>query len=237
MSKLNCLIVDDDRMSRALMTRFCAKIDDLNVVGICQNGLEALDFLSANSVDLLFLDVEMPDLTGVELLQCSQQLPTIVFISSKREYAVEAFAYRELVADYIPKPATLPRLLTAIERVRKKLAPTPAPETASTTAKDYIFVRSDGRFVRINLGSLMYVENVGDYVLFKTEAEQYLVHATLKNIAGRLDHPDFLKVHRSYIINLSKIVDVKDGSVVVRKKVIPVSRAHRSVLLERIDPL
>ncbi|KAA3631198.1 MAG: DNA-binding response regulator [Bacteroidetes bacterium] len=228
---MKCLIVDDDKLSRVSLERLCQKMDNLTVVGTCANGLEALEFLSANKIDLLFLDVEMPELTGVELLQSTSQLPLIIFISSKKEYAVEAFEYKELVVDYIPKPATMPRLLKALERVKQKLN-----SNESTQTKDYIFVRSDGRFVRIKLDDLLYVENVGDYVLFKTHEEKHLVHGTLKNIAEKLQHPNFLKVHRSFIVNLSKIVDIQDNSVLIDKKIIPVSRAHRNALIDKIDP-
>jgi len=229
---MKSLIIDDDKLSRISLERLCQRIEDLTVVGTCSNGLEALDFLSENIVDLLFLDVEMPDLSGVELLKSSNQLPLIIFISSKKEYAAEAFEFNELVADYIIKPATLPRLLKAIERVRQKES-----KSTSLRIKDYIFIRSEGRFVRINLNTLLYVENIGDYVLFKTIDGKFLVHATLRNIAQKLQHPDFLKVHRSYIINLSKIVDIQDNSVLIDKKIIPVSRAHRNILLDKIDPL
>ncbi len=229
---MRCLIVDDDKLSRMSLKKLCDKVDDLEVLGTCEDGLQALQFLSNNAVDLLFLDVEMPGLSGVDLLQSSDQLPLIVFISSKKEYAAEAFEYKDLVVDFIPKPATLPRLLKAMESVRKKRS-----KEESLRVKDYIFVRSDGKFVRINLNDLLYVENVGDYVLFKTSEAQFLVHATLKNIARKLQHPDLLKVHRSYIINLSKIVDIQDNSVLIDKKIIPVSRAHRNLLIEKIDPL
>ena len=229
---MKSLIIDDDKLSRISLERLCQRIEDLTVVGTCSNGLEALDFLAENIVDLLFLDVEMPDLSGVELLKSSNQLPLIIFISSKKEYAAEAFEFNELVADYIIKPATLPRLLKAIERVRQKES-----KSTSLRIKDYIFIRSEGRFVRINLNTLLYVENIGDYVLFKTIDGKFLVHATLRNIAQKLQHPDFLKVHRSYIINLSKIVDIQDNSVLIDKKIIPVSRAHRNILLDKIDPL
>lgn len=229
---MKCLIVDDDKMSRLSLEKLCQKIDGLTVAGTCADGLEALQFLSNNTIDLLFLDVEMAELSGVELIQSSEQLPLVVFISSKKEYAAEAFEFKELVVDYIIKPATLPRLLKAMERVKGKIQ-----EKDSAQVKDYIFIRSDGRFVRISLDDLLYVENVGDYVMFKTNEEKYLVHGTLKTIAEKLQHPNFLKVHRSYIINLSKIVDIEDNSVLIDKKVIPVSRAHKNLLLERIDPL
>lgn len=229
---MKCLIVDDDKLSRMSLQKLCGKVEGLTVAGTCSDGLEALQFLSENTIDLLFLDVEMAGLSGVELLQSSSQLPLIVFISSKKEYAAEAFEFKELVADYIIKPATLPRLLKAIERVKRKMG-----QKESIVAKDYIFIRSDGRFVRINLDDLLYVENVGDYVQFKTKDGKYLVHGTLKTIAAKLEHPNFLKVHRSYIINLSKIVDIEDNSVLIDKKVIPVSRAHRHLLLEKIDPI
>jgi len=229
---MKCLIVDDDKLSRISLEKLCQKIEDLTVVGTCEDGMQALNFLASNTVDLLFLDVEMPGLSGVDLLQTSDNLPLIIFISSKKEYAAEAFEHNDLVVDYIPKPATLPRLLKAVDRVRKK-----KDKAEPLRVKDYIFVRSDGRFVRINLHDLLYVENVGDYVLFKTTDGQYLVHATLRDIAQKLQHPDMLKVHRSYIINLAKIVDIEDNSVLIAKKVIPVSRAHRNTLIERIDPL
>lgn len=229
---MKSLIVDDDKLSRLSLEKLCQKIEGLTVAGTCADGLEALTFLSNNTIDLLFLDVEMAGLSGVELIQSSEQLPLIVFISSKKEYAAEAFEFKELVVDYIIKPATLPRLLKAMERVRQRMQ-----EKESPAVKDYIFIRSEGRFVRINLDDLLYVENVGDYVLFKTNQDKHLVHGTLKTIAEKLQHPNFLKVHRSYIINLSKIVDIEDNSVLIDKKVIPVSRAHRNLLLERIDPI
>lgn len=229
---MNCLIVDDDRMSKIALEKLCEKIDNLTVAGTCPNGLEALEFLSKNTIDFLFLDVEMAGLSGLELIQSSEQLPLIVFISSKKEYAADAFDFKELVVDYITKPATLPRVLKAIQRVKQKLK-TRAP----LIVKDYIFIKADGRLIRVSLKNLLYVENVGDYVLFQTVDGKFLTHATLKNIAEKLQHPDFMKVHRSFIVNLSKIVNIEDNSVLINKKVIPISRAHRNQLLERIDPI
>ncbi len=232
MTIMKCLIVDDDEMARVSLRSLCQRIEDLEIAGVCEDALQALDVLHQQAVDLIFLDVEMPQLSGVELVRSVEQLPFIVFITSRPEYAVDAFEFKELVVDYITKPVSLPRLLKAVERARKKIT-----EEQSLQGKDYIFVRSDGRLVRIDLKHLLYVETVGDYVRFKTDTGSFIVHSTLKGIDDKLQHPDFLKVHRSYIINLSRIVDIEDNSVLIDDKVIPVSRAHRNLLHKRINPL
>ncbi len=230
---MKCLIVDDDEMSRIALSKLCERFEDLEIAATCESGVKALNLLNKEAFDLLFLDVEMPELSGVELARTAAELPHVIFTTSNPEYAVEAFEIQELVVDYITKPVTFPRLLKAVERARKVLA----PKDVSVSDKGYIFVRSDGRLVRIDLEELLYVETVGDYVRFKTADAAHLVHGTLKSIDERLAHPDFLKVHRSFIVNLSKIIDIQDNSVLIDDKVIPVSRAHRNILLKKIDPL
>jgi two-component system response regulator LytT len=233
MDPLKSLIVDDDAMARTSLDIFCKKVEEVEVVGVCENALEARNFLKENEIDLLFLDVEMPGLTGVELVQTTDHLPDIIFISSRKEYAADAFEFQDLVVDFIPKPVSLPRLKVAIERALEKRK----EEEALSLQKDYVFVRSEGRLIRIDLNDLQYVETVGDYVAFQTSKEKFMVHSTLSNIDKKLEHSDFLKVHRSYIVNLSKIVDIADNTIVIGKKVIPVSRAFRPILLKRINPL
>lgn len=227
---MRCLIVDDEEMSRKNLQLLCEKIEDLQVAGVFHNALDAFYWLQKETVDLIFLDIEMPGLSGLELVKSAPQLPMVIFTTSKTDYAAEAFDLKEIVVDYITKPVTMPRLLKALERVKKTNAASPL-----TVELNYIFIKTDKRLVRIDLEDLHYIETVGDYVLFKTKDQQHIVHSSLKAIDEKLRHPNFLKVHRSYIVNLTKIVDIEENTLVIEKKVIPVSRAHKSLLMQKIN--
>ena len=230
---MNCLIVEDDEIARLSLLKFCEKIEGIDIVAVSENVSDALEQLQSHPIDLIFLDVELPGTTGIDLVREMDDLPLIIFITAKKEYAADAFQYRDKVVDYITKPVSLPKLLNAVQKGRDMLS---TPNT-SQSAQDYLFVKSDGRLVRIDIEELEYIETVGDYVRFKTANSQHMVHSSLKNIDSRIDHPDMMKVHRSYIINLSKIVDIEDNSVLIGKTIIPISRAHRSKLWKRLNPL
>lgn len=229
---MKCLIVDDNEMSRIALQTLCRNINEVEVVGLCQNASEAMQLLQEQEVDLLLLDIEMPDITGMDLVKSLEEIPLIIFITSKTEYAAEAFALREWVVDYLTKPVNLPRLKKAIQAAQK-MAETEEPKQF----EQYIFVRASGKIVRIDLTEIEYLETVGDYVRFKTGKQSILVHGTIKNMESKLQHPDLMKVNRSYIVNLSKIKDIEDHSILIGEKIIPVSRAHRGPLLKRINPL
>jgi len=227
---MRCLIVDDDEMSRKLLATMCAQLEGIEIVGLCENAMQAIPLLEKEEIDLIFLDVEMPDMTGMDMVKSISRLPQIIFITSKQEYAVEAFEHR--VTDYIQKPVQLPRLVKAVERAReiqgKRLA----------NNMDELYVRVDGKLVRLDLREVLYIESIGDYVIFHTEKkEKFIVHSTLKNIDDKISNPKFLKIHRSFIVNLSKIVDIQETNLLIKDKVIPISRAHRSVLMNHIKTL
>jgi DNA-binding LytR/AlgR family response regulator len=227
------IIVEDDPMARASLEMMCEKIDTIEHVQSFDNGLDALSWLKKNKVDLIFLDIEMPDLSGMELVKSVDDLPQIIFTTGHTEYALEAFEYQ--VTDFVPKPVQLSRLLKAVDRA-EELAKADGASTAGEQENE-IFVRVDGRYIRLPYESILYVESLGDYVTFVTDTKKHIVHSTLKNIDEKIKSKDFLKVHRSYIINLSKIVDIEENNLVIKDKVIPVSRAHKPALMERIKPL
>ena len=248
---MRCIIVDDESMSRAHLAHLCKRIDSLEIVGTFSDALAAYRFLTTETVDLVFLDIEMPDFSGIELVQQLQQPPAVIFISSKEGYALKDFDFIESVVDYLLKPVTLPRLLKAIERYQQQMktedhpvrqtVPPPADShplvMPEETAARHIFVKTERKFVRIDLNDLLYVETIGDYAIFKTTHQQYTVHATLKSIDERLNYPNFFKVHRSFIVNLDKIKDIEDNNLIIKDKVIPISRTHRAQLMDRIMPL
>lgn len=230
--KLNCIVVDDDLMARKSLERLCEKNEHVDLLGVFENGQLALDFLSTHdNVDLMFLDVEMPELSGIEVLEKLTVLPMVVFITAKTEYAYEAFEFSAL--DYMRKPITMPRfeqsVLKAVETMQKR--------QAFREESNEVYVRDNGRFVRVPCEDILFFENVGDYVRVKTEKSQHIIHGTLKSIDEKLNDARFLKVHRSYIVNLSKIKDIEENSLVIEKTVIPISRANKGELLGRLKIL
>jgi DNA-binding LytR/AlgR family response regulator len=247
---MRCIIVDDEQMSRVHLTHLCKQIDSINIVGVFPDAMSAYRFLAEETVDLVFLDIEMPDFSGIELVRQLSNPPAIVFITSKQGYAATTFDFIETVVDYILKPVSLPRLLKAIERYQRHQMPlegkrqllrSASPPTTEQEVKGdgprHLFVKTDRKLVRIDLDDLLYVETVGDYSIFKTIDKQYTVHATLKSIDERLNATNFFKVHRSFIVNLDKIKDIEDNSLLIDNKIIPISRTHRTQLMERIMPL
>lgn len=230
--KLNCIVVDDDLMARKALERLCEKNESLELMGIFENGKLALDFLSnTEGVDLMFLDIEMPELSGIEVLEQLPVLPMVIFTTSKTEYAYEAFEFSAV--DYIRKPITMPRFEQAVG----KAVATMQRRQAFRAESNEIYVREDGRYIRLPCDEILFFENVGDYVRVKTTKAQYIIHGTLKGIDEKLNDPRFLKVHRTYIVNLSKIKDIEENSLVIEKTVIPISRANKGELLGRLKIL
>ncbi len=224
---MNCIIVDDEAMARELLSDYCEKVEGVNVVAVCQDGLEAMTALSKHTVDFIFLDIEMPELSGMDLIKSSQNLPEIVLTTSSTEHALEAYEYK--VADYLAKPISFPRFLKAIERIREIYK-------SEGDTKEEIFVKVDGRFVKLRLDEILYIETLGDYVVFVVDGgKKYIVHSTLKNIEDKIKDQNFLKVHRSYMVNLSKIIDIEESNLLIADKVIPVSRSQKPVLMKRIN--
>jgi len=227
---MRCLIVDDDEIARKSLEMMCEKIEDIAVAGTCVNGLDALNFLKKEEVDLVLLDIEMPELSGMDLVKMIPAMPPVIFTTSMKDYAIEAFEYH--VTDYLQKPISFQRLLKAIERAREIHGKRVSREM------EEIYVKVDGRFVRLDLKDILYIESIGDYVVFHTEKkEKLIVHSTLKNIDSKINNNKFLKVHRSYIVNMAKVVDIEETNLVIKDKVIPISRAHKPVLMNYIKTL
>ncbi len=236
--KLKCVIVDDELMARLSLERLCEKREELEILGIFDQPTECLNFLRQHVIDLLFLDVEMPGLNGLELLYQLSYMPSVILTTSKTEYAYDAFQYQ--VTDYIKKPISLPRFMQAVDKVVEKRGTTkPTVSVAPVKENDVneIYVKTEGRYIRIVYDNILYIENVGDYVKIRTLTGSHIVYATMKNLEEKLNPKYFFRVHRSFIINLSKIVDIEESNLVIADKVIPISRANKPELLEKLNIL
>lgn len=231
--KLRCLIVEDEIMAMKSLTKLCEKMDRLDLVGTFDNGKDALAEIEKKSIDLIFLDIEMPEMTGIELLEQLSVTPQIIFTTGNKEYAYEAYEYD--VTDFLKKPITQLRFLKAVEKAIFRQEQLDAIATASS--KNEIYIRTDGRYVRVGYDDILFFENVGDYVKVITESGNHIIHGSMKSIDSRIQHPRFLKVHRSYIVNLDKVKDIEDNTLVIEKSVIPISRAHKPILMRTINLL
>lgn len=231
---MNCLIVDDNKIARVTIRQLAGQVSDLEIAGECENAVEAYNFLKENKVDLILLDIELPEMSGIELTKnLRKPSPLIIFITSKKEYAVEAFELN--VVDYLVKPITASRFLQSIDKAREVLAS--GTEQVSIEPDEFIFIRDGNIIRRIKADDILYAEAMGDYVKIHLPNKFYAIHTTLKSVEERLATHRFVRVHRSYIVGINKIDGIQDGALVVNGKSLPVADAYRSSLNKRLNIL
>ncbi|AXG72884.1 DNA-binding response regulator [Flavobacterium arcticum] len=244
---MNCIIIDDEAMARAIIAQMISKDPSLVLAAEFSNAIEAIKYLNGNSenIDLIFLDIHMPGFTGFDFIQTIKTPPAVILITSDKNFAIEAFEY-ECIVDYLVKPLTEDRFLKAVRKAHAKkqdlqqvatTAPSSVEQEKPVDTTTEFYVNIDRRLIKIDVASINLVEAKGDYIQIKTETKNYTVHSTLKKIEEKLPTSLFLKVHRTYIINIKKIIDIEDNSVLIAKDVIPVSRANRPELMKRLNML
>ncbi|WP_435578994.1 LytR/AlgR family response regulator transcription factor [Gilvibacter sp.] len=238
---MKCIIIDDEAMARAIIEQLCQQTDDLDVVAQFDNAIEAIKFINKNEVDIIFLDIHMPTFSGFDFLDTVTKEVQVILTTSDPQFAIEAFEYPR-IKDYLVKPVTLPRFLKMVEKLKAQpkassaTAPAAASSSGSTEGKE-LYVNIDRRLIKIAFDQIFLIEAKGDYILIKTHEKNYTVHSTLKKIEEKLPESQFIKVHRSYIINFTKIVDIEDNSVLIERDVIPISRSNRPELMKRLNLL
>lgn len=236
-STLRCLVVDDDPFSVQVVLNCIANTPFLTAAGSFTNPVEAAENLRTNPVDLLFLDVEMPVLSGLDLLRTLQHPPLVVLITSSKDYAVEAF--EQAVVDYLVKPVSYPRFLQASQKAlemaeRAAATASDAIETVAPDA-DYTFVKVDNKLVRVNFDDVRYVEALGDYVHVVTGQSKLIVYSTMKAVEEKFPASRFVRVHRSFIVNFNRIQALEDSAVVVEGKHIPVGQTYLREVMQRLN--
>ncbi len=236
---MNCIIIDDEEMARAIIAQMVTVHKELNLVQEFSNAMQAIKYLNQNDVDLIFLDIHMPDFTGFDFIQTIKNPPKVILVTSDKNFAIDAFEY-ECIVDYLVKPITQERFEKAILKANAAQISSSSPKETKTVAEDNaneFYINIDRRLIKIEFNLVNIVEAKGDYIHIKTEGKNYIVHSTLKKIEDKLPKDLFLKVHRSFIINTKKIIDIEDNSVLIAKEVIPVSRTNRPELMKRLNLL
>ncbi|HXD79197.1 MAG TPA: LytTR family DNA-binding domain-containing protein [Puia sp.] len=236
--KLSCIIVEDIQIAADFLRKFCEKSDLVEVRGHFLNVTDALEFLDRERVDLLFLDVEMPGANGFDLLDRLTYSPMIILTTSKTEYAFNAFQYH--VNDYLKKPFTYKRFLEAIGKLQQQTADVAQgqPPVATAPAETgFLFIKADDKLTKIRIDDILFLESMRDYVKFVTPSKSYVTYSTLKNMEEKLNGQTFLKVHRSYIVNLAKIDDIRGNTIYILGNQIPIGKGHKDGLESRLNIL
>lgn len=230
---INCLVVDDEPVARKGIGRYVEQTPFLTLAGSCKSALEANNFLHQQVVDLLFLDIQMPDITGTEFVRSLSTPPAVIFTTAYREYAIEGFELNAL--DYLVKPISFQRFLKAankalahFETQRNNAAP------QAEIGFDYFFIKSDGQFIKIRLDDVLYFESEKDYVFIYTKEKRYLTLLSLKQLERDLPPDKFMRIHRSFLVSLDKVDLMEGNQLVINGKHIPVSRSLQETLFNNL---
>ncbi len=234
------LIVDDEFLARKLLQDYVSKMPELQLAGTAQNAFEAYSFCKEHHVDILLLDIHMPDLNGIELARTLKSVPAVIFTTAYSEYALES--YEVSAVDYLLKPIALPRFMQAIEKAIARLGghaaatETADPPSATPPAEggSYLMVKADYKLYKINFDELYYIEGQHEYVSFYTKARRITALYSLKSLEDTLPRDKFVRVHKSYIVSIDHISEVEQLSVTVAGQKIPIGGSYREALLERL---
>lgn len=232
---LNCIIVDDEPPAHKVLENYIRKIRSLKLIGNCYNAIEALNFLHENKVDILFLDINMPGLSGLEMLKTLQSPPIVILTTAYSEFALESYEFG--VTDYLMKPIRFDRFLKAINRVIQLRSSSSAPpEAGENTAQEKetsVFIKVDGILRKVHFSDILYVESKGNYVRLHSSSERLLTADTLSNMTKRLG-VGFVRVHKSYVVNLEQITGLEGNRLLIGAEKIPIGNSYRQEVLKVI---
>ena len=229
---MNCIIVDDDDQIRLLMETLIKESDFLHLVKNCSSAMEASNVLLKEKIDLIFLDVEMPKMSGMEFLRTLEGVkPLVIIITGNREYAAEAYDFE--VCDFIVKPINHSRFLKAVSKAKKIFD----AKDNKPLNNDTFFVKFNSLLLKINTIDIFWIEALADYCAVHTSDQKYIVHSTMKEILNKLPKNDFIRVHNSFIVRVDKISTIEGSNLYIGKQTIPISRAKHKDLMNRIKLL
>ena len=237
--KFNCLIVDDEPLARSLLSDYVRKVPQLNLVDTLSSPLQVMDALHKNEIDIMFLDVQMPDLTGISLLKALQKKPLIVLTTAYSEYALEG--YELDVADYLLKPITFERFLRAVDKITQRLnernapASIPASKPPVETTQPFVFVKDGTKLIKVRIDEILYVEGLKDYVTIHTKGQKIVSLQRLKTLEEELPPDKFIRVHNSFIVAFNAIDVIHKNDVQIGPAMIPIGETYKKSFREFID--
>jgi DNA-binding LytR/AlgR family response regulator len=233
MKKVQVLIVDDEPLAQSILESYFLKLSGFEIAGKCKNALEAFSFLSKNDIDVMMLDINMPEINGIDFLKTIKEPPNVIFTTAHAEFAVESYEHNAI--DYLIKPISFERfmkginkLLEVIQSESRSMVQEPAAAPVPDQKDNIIFVKSNGKLIKVDINELCFVEGLRDYVCFWTEKQKIVVHGTMKHFEELLSRfPAFLRVHKSYIINLNYVTEIDGNCIRIRDQSITIGNTYR----------
>lgn len=227
--KYNVLIVDDEFLARKLLSEYVSKVDFLQLIDTCSDATKAMEVINEEHIDILLLDIQMPDISGMEMLKLMNNKPAVILTTAYSEYAVDAFALG--VVDYLLKPFDYARFLQAVN----KAVNTISTETQSDAVNDYLMVKADYKLYKVNFDDLLFIEGQHEYVTFHTKTKRITALYSLKNLEDTLPKDRFVRTHKSFIVSIKNIEDIDKLNVTVAGNKIPIGASYREALIERLS--
>ncbi len=231
MNRINCIIIDDEPLARKGLKEYIADLDFLDLVGEFDNPLKAAEMISRGEAQLLFLDIQMPKITGLDFFKTLQAPPPVIFTTAYPQYALEGFEVNAL--DYLVKPVSFERFFKAVLKA-KEFYEVRDTNTKEAGSGEYFFIKADNKLVKILYEEVLYVEALQNYVVIHTQAKKYMTYLTFKSVEDYLPADKFLKVHKSYIVAASKIDSIEGNDIKIGQQHIPISRNQKDDVKEKL---
>ena len=229
---IKCIIIDDEVLAIHVIEAHLKNFDTIEIIGTYTNPLKAIELIESKEVDLIFIDIKMPQMSGLEFVESLNYKPEIVITTAYREYAVKSYEIN--VLDYLIKPIPFNRFLKTINKVYQKININTKEEDISMQQEPHIFLKANKKLVKINLNDIIYIESLKDYIKVVTELGNFVVHKTLTSITEELISTMFMRIHRSYTISISKVIAIDGNRVELPGKNIPIGRNYVKKTEERI---
>ncbi len=235
--KTNCLIIDDEPLARDLMRSHIGKLENFNIIAECGDAMKALHELRTNQVDLMFMDIQMPQITGIEFLKTLKNPPKVVITTAYREYAIDGFELD--VVDYLLKPITFERFLKSVNKyyqvTQDEVQSNNPMVEMSQVEEPFIYVKENKRVIKVNLNEILYVEGLSEYVQIYTDKKKIVTKTSMTNMEEKLSSEGFLRIHKSYIVSCAKIEAFTAQCIEVPGKELPIGRSYKNAVLEALQ--
>lgn len=232
METLRCIIVDDEPLAHSILEKFIIKLSSLELVHQCNNAFDAMSYLHQHKVDIMFLDINMPDFTGLEMLKTIQNPPQVILTTAYSEYAVESYEYN--VVDYLLKPFSFDRFLKAVNKASIKKENTQDSAEATESKQEFIFLKADKATHKVLLSEILYVEACGNYMKIHLPKKKIMVYEKMHEIEEKLPNDDFIRVHKSFIVAFNKIEKIEGNRIFIQENKIPIGQTYKKDLDARV---
>lgn len=233
---MKCIVVDDEALARKLLTKYIEQIPHLELVATCKNPMEAAEVLQRETIDLMFLDIQMPQITGISFLKSLTQKPFVVFTTAYEKYALEGYTLD--VVDYLLKPFGFERFFQAVNKVSERMQPNQSmasiPSELVTPSKDYLLIKSEHKIHRMKFKDIDYIQSMQAYVAFHSKGKRLLSLNTMKKLASELPDNQFIRIHKSYIVAIDKIELLEGNQIVINKTKLPIGASYREAVMKRV---